>query len=240
MPTRRKITVQLTGEAARLRHGSRVTQSTVMLHVTICQTEQDRWPSLRRDARKENHLMQRSHIKHHTSTADLNREVVASLAPQGIRRAKAVAPRSEKVATYKQTPKRGESRSRTLRFLVLGFLCGLILIVLGTIVARWVEDVTAHWHGGDGYVATLDADVGHGGGSSHFLAFCRQGYVVVVEFSHDYSSTHAYTLPVTILDHGHHAVQLAVAENKRDLTISLDGGSPMTLYNTGDTFSMTH
>jgi len=124
--------------------------------------------------------------------------------------------------------------------LLIGFIVGLILILLGIQVMNWVNDVVAHWHGGDGYVSTLDTDVGHGG-TSHFLAFYQNNTVIIIECSSDYSSTHTYAMKVSSPNADHHAVTLdpQVIDGRHDLLIMIDGNQASLLYNTGNSMSFT-
>jgi hypothetical protein len=174
-------------------------------------------------------------------TTELHRQVMAELAPQMKRRASAQRepiPQTEEVPVWRETQRRA---SRIRLPLFAGFLLGLILIVLGIQVMRWAEGVSAHWHGGDGGVVTLDADVGHGAGASHFIAFYRSDYVVVVEVSPDYKSARTYALPVKVTGDTPYMKHLGTLnrDGKRDLVITLSLGIPIVLYNTGDAFSTT-
>jgi hypothetical protein len=182
-------------------------------------------------------------LKKH-NTAELERQVIAELAPQMKRRASAHVPISqtqEPIPVSKSTHK-PLSRRRIYATLLLGLLVGLVLIILGTIVANWIGDTLAHWHGGDGGVVTLDADTGHSAGTSHLLAFYQQGYVIVVECNRDCKSYHIASIRVSGgATENHHTVglQLQTIDGRRDLVITLDGGIQVVLYNTGDSFSQT-
>lgn len=195
--------------------------------------------AIHRSEEKEKHRMRPN--KAHSPTAELNRQVIASLAPEGvIRRASAVAPQQTEPVPVWTTPKKRTAHPPTPVLLFIGFILGLVLIFLGIQVMTWVNEVSTHWHGGDSYVTALDADVGHGG-TSHFLAFYQNGAVIVVECSSDYSSTHAYTVPVHAKGTDHHAVSLdpQVIDGRRDLLVTLDDGTGSILYNTGDGMSFT-
>ena len=178
-------------------------------------------------------------LKKQMSTAELDRHLMAQLAPNMKRRASARSPQTEPVPIVQTRPRL--SRTRVSLLLVLGFLLGLVLILLGRVLVNWIDDTSAHWHGGDGYVTTLDADVGHSGGESHFLAFYQNGYVTVVELASDYKSGHTYPIKVDGLGNSHHALTLTAQtiDGKRDLVIAIDTDTNfgIVLYNTGDAFS---
>jgi hypothetical protein len=184
-------------------------------------------------------------------TAELDQQVIAELAPQMKRRASArraarqtqeeVPEREQEVPVWKSTHQ-PLSRRRIYLTLALGLFCGIILLILGTVLVNGANDLSAHWHGGDSGVVTLDADTGHSEGVSHLLAFSSgHGHVVVIECSHDYQSSHSYVMHLGAQSENYHTVSLALrtSEGRRDLIITLDGGIEVALYNTGDAFSLT-
>jgi hypothetical protein len=176
-------------------------------------------------------------------TAELDQQVMAELAPQMKRRAsarRAVPETQQEVPVWKSTHQ-PLSRRRISLTLALGLFCGIILLILGTMLVNGVGDILAHWHGGDSGVVTLDADTGHSAGVSHLLAFpSGHGRVVVIECSHDYQSSHSYVMHLGGQNENSHIVGLALhtTDGRRDLIVTLDGGIEVALYDTGDAFSL--
>jgi hypothetical protein len=176
-------------------------------------------------------------------TTELDQQVMAELAPQMKRRAsarRAVPETQQEVPVWKSTHQ-PLSRRRISLTLALGLFCGIILLILGTVLVNWANDLSAHWHGGDSGVVTLDADTGHSEGVSHLLAFpSGHGRVVVIECSHDYQSSHSYVMHLGGQNENSHIVGLALrtTDGRRDLIVTLDGGIEVALYDTGDAFSL--
>jgi hypothetical protein len=180
--------------------------------------------------------------KHHTDTAELDRQVIAELSPQVKRRASARVPvtqTTEPVPAWKSTNNKPLSRGRIYAILILGCFCGLLLLILGTIIANGVGDLQAHFHGGDSGIITLDADTGRGTGVSHLLAFYQSGHVVVVECSHDYQKSTIASVQLGSESTSHRVVNLSMRtiDGKQALLIALENSITFVLYNTGDGWS---
>jgi hypothetical protein len=176
-------------------------------------------------------------------TAELDQQVMAELAPQMKRRASArrAAPETQQEVPVWKSTHQPLSRRRISLTLALGLFCGIILLILGTVLVNGANDLSAHWHGGDSGVVTLDADTGHSAGVSHLLAFpSGHGRVVVIECSHDYQSSHSYVMHLGGQNENSHTVGLALrtTDGRRDLIVTLDGGIEVALYDTGDAFSL--
>ena len=188
------------------------------------------------------------HTKQQTDTTELDRHVIASLAPHMKRRASALRgvpltaeQGTEQVPTWERA-RAPLSRHRIYITLALGLLMGIILIILGTILVNWVGEQITHWHGGDSGVMTLDADTGHdSAGASHLLAFYEAGRLIEVETYHDNQSSHEVAPVVGSSSDRHHvtALEIVPTEGRRDLVVTLDGSIQILLYNTGSSFSVT-
>lgn len=123
----------------------------------------------------------------------------------------------------------------------------LLLIGLYTGYQQWVapawNNMQAQWHTGDGRIAQLDANVGHGG-ISHFLAQYYNGHIVVIEMPLS-NPTHVqtYTILALMQNVGHTqdltlTVQDVNHDGRLDLVIQEGNSSAaIVLYNTGTGFS---
>ena len=172
-------------------------------------------------------------------TAELTRRVGAEAVPHGVRRRASVHTTTQTNDVPAWTSPKSRKRGLPMPVLyILGFIIGAILLWFGSLVLTWVNEINTHWHCGDQCIGTLDANVGHGNGTSHFIAFDSNGNLVIVELASDYSGEHSYVMKAQLS--GPHQILLAVQviNGKPDLIVTVDQNQ-IILYNTGDSFSFT-
>jgi hypothetical protein len=107
-----------------------------------------------------------------------------------------------------------------------------------------VTDKVDHWNTGEARVWQHDFNVGHAGGSSHFLTQYYQGRVLVIEvLNTNPISDHTYVLPCQFLTPPPAPPIITLEErdlngdHKPDLLVHVEGiSSPIPLYNDGQVF----
>jgi hypothetical protein len=124
------------------------------------------------------------------------------------------------------------------------FVMGMVFWACVVYVVPWVTDKVDHWNTGEARIWQHDFNVGHEGGSSHFLTQYYEGNVLVIEILnttpmtvHTYVASCQFLTPPPVPPIITLEVRDINGDQKPDLLLHVEGiSSPIPLYNNGQTF----
>jgi hypothetical protein len=138
-------------------------------------------------------------------------------------------------------------KGRWIVGIVLGMaLVAMLFSILATCVFPFVTEQLDHWNTGESRIWQHDFNVGHPGGTSHFVTQYYRNHILIIEFEeNDPAISHTYVIPYqfTPPPPRQPIITLEVRDltnnHTSDLLIWIEGQQlPLPFYNNGHTFQL--